>query len=302
MGQMVRLDDRSRVIQQLFKENKGHMLAAAPKTSGDPTRLLNIAFNSIAYDDKLIQCTQQSLIGGVFEALKLGIALGGPMQEGWLIPFGQVATLIVGFQGYRNIIDRAGSVVDMHPRAVHNGRRLKGKEWVDGTPDSFDYWFGDQPRIMHKPMNSSPTMREQLRCVYVVANLRRGGKQLEVLELEEIDAHRDRSRAKNNGPWVTDFVPMGLKTGMRKISKYLPKSNELLARALDLDEKADRGADQDFEIPPSVTWIDAADSPQPKPSASPMDRLKETIGAKEPSTGQAPPPAESEIDWGTEGR
>ncbi len=300
MAQLVRLDERSRVIQELFKINKGHMLAAAPKTSGDPTRLLNIAFNTVAYDDKLLMCSQRSIIGGVFEALKLGIALGGPMQEGWLIPFGDVATLIVGFQGYRNIIDRAGSVIDMHPRAVHNGRRRSGKDWIDGTPDEFDYWFGDQPRIMHRPKNSSPTFREQLRCVYVVANLRKGGKQLEVLEPEEIEEHRNRSRAKDKGPWVTDYVPMALKTGMRKISKYLPKSNELLARALDLDEKADRGADQNLEIPPAVTWVDAEDSPQPKPAASPMDRLKQSVGAA--PEGQATPPPADEINWGPEGR
>jgi recombination protein RecT len=300
MAQLVRLDERSTVIQKLFKENKGHILAAAPKTAGDPTRLLNIAFNTVAFDDKLVQCTQQSIIGGVFEALKLGIALGGPAQEGWLIPFGNVATLIVGYQGYRNIIDRAGSVVDLHPRAVHNGRRKDGKEWIDGTPDEFDYWFGDQPRIIHKPRNSSPVDREQLRACYVVANLRRGGRQCEVLELAEIDEHRNRSRAKNNGPWVTDFVAMGLKTGMRKISKYLPKSNELLARALDLDDKADRGADQNLDIPPNVTWIDAEDSPRAPTSASPMERLKQTIGA-EPTKPTEPttPPAEGDINWGT---
>lgn len=282
MAQLTRLDARSNIITTLFNDNRKNMLRAAPKSTGNPERIFAIAYNAIVYNTDLLACTQESLVGGVFEAIKLGITLGGPMQEGWLIPFKEhgtpKATLIVGYMGYRNIIDRAGSVIDMHPRAVHNGKYRQGNEWKVATPDEFDYWYGDTPRILHKPRNPMPENREQLRAVYVVANLRRGGRQAEVLELDEIDSHRNRSRAKNSGPWVTDFVPMGLKTGMRKISKYLPKSNELLARALDLDEKADLGQDQNFEIPPGVTIIDEGD-PTKKQPASPMDRLKESIGA-----------------------
>jgi hypothetical protein len=181
--ELVRLDQRSAIIQELFKVNKAHILAAAPRSTGDPTRLINIAFNAIAYDTKLLACTQQSIMGGVFEALKLGIALGGPMQEGWLIPYGSTATLVVGYMGYRNIIDRAGSVIDMHPRAVHNGRKRSGNEWKDGTPDEFDYFFGDNPRIIHRPRNSSPRTRATARRLRR-GELRKGGKQMEVLEPE----------------------------------------------------------------------------------------------------------------------
>jgi recombination protein RecT len=277
MGQLVRLDKRADLITQLFNDNRKRMLSATPKSTGDPLRIFNVAYNLIAYNPDLLDCTQESLVGGVFEALKLGITLGGPMQEGWLIPFKRNATLIVGYMGYRNIIDRAGSVIDMHPRAVHNGRYRDGKEWKQSQPDEFDYWLGDNPRIIHKPRNAQPEFREQLQAVYIVANLRRGGRQSEVLLLDEVDAHRARSRAKDSGPWVTDFVPMALKTGVRKISKYLPKSNELLARALDLDEKADLGKDQEFEIPPGVVLVDEGD-PTKKPAGSPMDRLKQHIG------------------------
>lgn len=278
MGQLVKLDARANIITELFNVNRKNMLRAAPKSTGNAERIFQIAFNSIAYNPDLLVCTQQSLIGGVFEAIKLGITLGGPMQEGWLIPFKATATLIVGYMGYRNIIDRAGSVIDMHPRAVH-------------VKDEFDFWFGDSPRIIHRPKMATPKTREELRAIYVVANLRRGGRQMEVLELDEIDAHRKRSRAKDNGPWVTDFVPMAMKTGMRKISKYLPKSNELLSRALDLDEKADLGHDQQFEIPEGVVIVDEGD-PQRKPSGSPMDRLKNAIGATPP----APAPEDAELD------
>lgn len=283
MAQLVRLDERSKIIVKLFEQNQKRMIAGAPRSTGDPTRLFQIAFNTIAYDDKLLECTQQSLVGGVFEALKLGIALGGPMQEGWLIPFKEhgtpKATLIVGYMGYRNIIDRAGGVIDMHPRNVH----VKEAE-----EKLFDYWFGDQPRIIHRP-RYTVAVEKDLYATYCVANLRRGGKQMEVMLKDEIDAHRKRSRAKDSGPWVTDYCAMALKTSVRKISKYLPKSNELLARALDLDDKADRGEDQQFEIPPEVTFVDAPDSPTPPPAANPMDRLKQAIGASSKAPAEPPP-------------
>jgi recombination protein RecT len=286
MAQLVRLDERSKIIVQLFDANRKRMIAGTPKSSGDPNRLFQVAFNQIAYDPKLLECSQASLIGGVFEALKLGLTIGGPMQEAWLIPFKEkgipTATLIVGYMGYRNIIDRAGAVIDMHPRNVHV-REAEEK--------LFDWWFGDQPRIIHKPRY--PVLQEkELYATYCVANLRRGGRQLEVMLKDEIDAHRARSRAKDSGPWVTDYCAMALKTSIRKISKYLPKSNELLRRALDLDERADLGQDQQFELPPEVSFIDAPDAPSSaKVPANPMDRLKERIGISAPRV-QADPPQE----------
>lgn len=268
MTQLVRLDNRSRQMLDIFKANRDRMMKGVPKGL-DPNRLLNIAFNTVAYDAKLLQCSPQSIVGGVFEALKLGITIGGPMQEGWLIPFQNSkskqldATLIVGYQGYRNIIDRARSVLDLHPRAVH-------------VQDEFDYWFGSDPKIIHRPKGPTPLSKEELKAVYVVANLRGGGKQMEVLEREEIEAHRERSRAKNSGPWVTDYVPMALKTAVRKIAKYLPKSNELLLRALDLDDKADRGVEQDFEIEDFEI-----PGSEPKDSRPALDQVRSKLEAQQ---------------------
>jgi len=240
-SQLVRQHDRAADVGGLFKINKTFMLRGVPRTTGDPDRLLSIAYNAIVYDQGLMECTPASLMGGVFEALKLGIALGGPMQEGWLIPFknksgGKDATLIVGYQGYRNIIDRAGSVIDLHPRAVYE-------------QDEFDFEFGVHPRIRHRPYWMVGADKPgKLIAVYAIARLRRGGVQMEVLPVSEVEEHRRRSRAGQAGPWQSDYDAMALKTAIRKISKYLPKSNELLSRALDLDDKADRGVDQGFDV------------------------------------------------------
>jgi recombinational DNA repair protein RecT len=89
---------------------------------------------------------------------------------------------------------------------------------------------------------------------------------------------------------VTDYPAMALKTSMRKISKYLPKSNELLARALELDEKADIGQDQGFELPPGAV-IDVQTVPDAsKGPVSPMDKLKDKLGVT-PEQKPGKPPA-----------
>jgi len=276
-NQLVRLDDRSKAVQQLFTINNTALERSAPRSLGDPTRLIRVAFNAICYDEKLVQCTHESLMGGVFEALKLGLTLGGPLQEAWLIPFknnrtgNPEATFIPGYMGYRNLIDRARATIDLHPRAVY-------------ANDLFDVDYGTTPRVTHKPhwMIGKPE-RGAFIAAYAIARLRGGGLQLEVMPKIEIDEHRARSRAKDSGPWVTDYDAMALKTTIRKIAKYLPKSSEAMSRLLDLDAAADLGQSQNFDLPEGVKLLDGEPTPKPTEKPGRLDVLKgalaERVGA-----------------------
>lgn len=272
MTQLVKLDDRSKSVQQLFTVNMAAMAKAVPRTVGDPNRLIRVAFNSIAYNPDLLQCSHQSLLAGVMEAVKMGLTIGGPMQESWLIPFRvkgtMEATLIVGYQGYRNLVDRAKTVLDLHPRAVY-------------LHDHFDVEFGSNPRVTHKPFwfigASEPG---PLIAVYAVAHLKGGGVQIEVMPKSEVDAHRAMSRAGGSGPWVTHYDAMALKTVVRKIIKYLPKQAEVmesLSRAMQLDDRADRGETQYGDTDLSGLQVfDEGPTPASKPKA--LDALKAAAG------------------------
>lgn len=305
-GQIATLQKRQSDVEAMFKANKGQFATIAPKKL-DPQRLMYIAYTTIVQNPKLLLCTGESLLAGCVESIKLGLQLGGPMQEAHLIPYGNKATLVIGFMGYRSLIDRSGSVKSLHPYAVHNGqyKTATGFELLH-DPDEFDFWLGDEPRIIHKPRNAFPEFREQLRCVYVVAHLRGGGKQFEVLMPEEIEAHRKRSRAASDGPWVTDYVPMALKTAIRKIAKYLPKATVPLgiAEAMQIDDKADRGEalqlPDGFVVPPA-----ASDEADAGPGQSQTDRVRERLGgapAPKPAEPQKPAGAadvsEADIPWG----
>lgn len=245
MSQLVRLDDKAKLLEGVFRQNLSAMAKVVPRTMGDPSRLLRIAYNNVAYDTNLLECTatpvgMASIFGGIVEALKLGLMIGGPMQEAWLIPFkdnkagAKVATLIIGYQGYRNILDRGKSVIDLHPVAVHAG-------------DEFSFELGSRPFVRHIPKLTAAERRELI-AVYACAHLPRGGLQIEVMGKDEVDDHRKKSRAGSSGPWVDFYEAMALKTVIRKIAKYLPKSSEILARALDLDQRADLGQEQNFDL------------------------------------------------------
>lgn len=278
MSQLVTLDDRAKTLQAVFTANMGAMAKMAPRTLGDPSRLIRIAYNTIAYDSNLVEVTQTkegmaSIFGGVMEALKLGLTIGGPAQESWLIPFNvkgtKIATLIIGYQGYRNIIDRSKSVIDMHPRAVY-------------ANDEFDVDFGNN-KVHHKPYwLLGLADRGPLVAVYCIAHLQRGGVQIEVMPHAEIEEHRKRSRAKDSGPWVTDYEAMALKTVLRKMAKYLPKSSEILQRALELDTQADIGAGQNFDVEGLVFEMGVT-TPTKQIGGTKLDALKNRLGAGTPS-------------------
>ncbi len=293
MGQLIKVEDQRAMILRAFTSNGQAIAKVVPRTMGDPNRLIRIAYNNVVNDPLLLACTEtaegiRSIIGGVMEALKLGLMIGGPSQEAFLIPFKDKgtpkATLIIGYQGFRNILDRSKSVIDVHPRAVY-------------ANDEFDVDFGTQ-RIHHKPWwRVGAKESGDLIAVYAIAHLQRGGVQIEVMPKSEIDAHRTRSRAGNSGPWVTDYDAMALKTVVRKIAKYLPKSSEILMRALDLDTKADLGAAQDFDVEALV--IDAYPEPSKQVGSSKLEELKKKLpaagkgeaGSPEPTTAQPSQPA-----------
>jgi recombinational DNA repair protein RecT len=90
----------------------------------------------------------------------------------------------------------------------------------------------------------------------------------------EVDLIRSRSRAKDSGPWVTDYEAMAWKTVIRRLCKYLPRTVEL-ARALDMDERVDAGIEQNLEDSFGVT-IDAEPVAEQKTG---LDALADKIGA-----------------------
>jgi len=52
---------------------------------------------------------------------------------------------------------------------------------------------------------------------YCIVEAKDGAKYMEICTRKEIDARRNRSAAKDSGPWVTDFKAMARKCAIRKL-------------------------------------------------------------------------------------
>jgi recombination protein RecT len=179
-------------------------------------------------------------------------------------------------------MDRAGSVVDCHPHIVY-ANDLFGCDLGENVIHHTPYFLcgHDEPGNMI--------------AVYAVAHLHGGGKQIELMPAREVLQHRERSQAKNSGPWVTDEAAMWLKTVIRKIAKYLPSSSEILQRALDLDDKADRGVEQDFDMANIVIDVPGAQATgraANKGLSALKERLVQAVEVEDPKpAAPAPEPA-----------
>lgn len=76
--------------------------------------------------------------------------------------------------------------------------------------------------------------RGEVRLVYALAELKDGGIVHEVMSVADVNSIRDRSdawKAYEKGkikttPWLTDWPEMARKTVFKRLSKYLPSSNE----------------------------------------------------------------------------
>jgi recombination protein RecT len=111
--------------------------------------------------------------------------------------------------------------------------------------DEFDFEKGMEPYLRHKPAAGD---RGKVIKYWAGAVLTNGGKQFEVMSVEDIEQHRDKfSKAKDFGPWKDSPEWMFKKTVLRKLVKLLPKSAQAQL-AVALDERAEAGIPQRFAV------------------------------------------------------
>ena len=128
-----------------------------------------------------------------------------------MIPYGNEATLIIDYKGLVELIRRSGDVVSVRAETVCEKDLF---QWVDG--------------IVSHSVNFRED-RGKIQAVYAEAVMKSGEKQSAVMTKAEVEAIRNRSRSGKNGPWVTDFGEMAKKTVVRRLSKMLPLSSEIMS-------------------------------------------------------------------------
>jgi recombination protein RecT len=243
--------------RMLLEKSRGQLQMALPRhLSVD--RLIRIAMTSIQRTPRLMECTPLSLLGAVMQCAQLGLEPDGVTGMAFLVPYwnSKKNSYEAQFQpGYRGLMDlayRSEQVLKFDGHAVFER-------------DRFHYEYGLRPALDHQPHRGED--RGELTAAYGVAQLRDTAEPLfRVVERHEIDKTRARSKSKDEGPWVTDFDTMAVKTAMRRLCKMVRQTPEL-RRAVALDELAEAQLPQGLELLSGGDVVDAEVVTPPGPAA-----------------------------------
>lgn len=280
-AQIVPAQEKAATIRGLLEKMKPQISMVLPKHL-NPDRVLRLAMTSIQKNPKLLECTKESLLGCIMQASQLGLELEGILGQAYLVPFRNnkkngvyECQLIPGYRGLIRLALNTSEVTNVFAYAVFHG-------------DEFDAELGDNPHIKHIPnwdarnFSKEEEIKENLRFVYAVAKMAEGDSQFVVLPKSAVERIRKRSRSSDDGPWVTDYEPMALKTAVKQLMKFIPTSSERLQRAVELDNQAEVGSQELDFIDISSEQPAEPDKPKGKLEAV-KDQMKKSSAPAEPT-------------------
>lgn len=285
-------------VSDLLKRMAPQFAMVAPKHL-DIDRLIRLALNQYQRTPKLRECTESSFIGCLMSCAQVGLHPDSVGQKAHLIPRKikgvMTCTIVFGFKGLSDLARRSPDVRDiLPPQVVYEN-------------DEFSRTLGQNPTLTHIPTEGE---RGAIRGFYAVGVLASGERPFSYLTDQEVQAVKTRATAQmgGTGPWFTDYPAMGMKTGILRLCKYLPCSDEV-QMAIGLDERAEAGLDQNIDIfdvdgvsqpavPQSNEDLRASMSTKPEPAEPPAAKPKPEPPlppANETTTKSEPPITESEI-------
>jgi len=232
-------------------------------------RMAKIALGCLRTNRKLLDAAKRnpaSFVNAIMSAARLGLE---PGIDAHLIPYENRKAntveiqMIPDYRGLLALARRSGLVTSISIQLVYE-------------QDEFEMELGLQDKLVHKPCivgdRGSPIVG------YAVAKFTDGSHHVEWMSVASINAIRDGSQnyrfAKQKGydnPWIQHWEEMARKTLARRISKYLPRSIEIV-NAEALMDAADQGKAAAFDgtfvvIDESSDLIEGGDSPEPKNGA-----------------------------------
>ena len=206
------------------------------------TRFLNNVIQSIRKNPKVAECTQESIMGSIVECATVGLTPDGITGLAHLVPFkdrvrGLECQLVIGYKGYRKLALRNTNYVSFEMRSVFKA-------------DFFEYEFGLDPKIVHKPglKGLVKGVENELTHVYAYVVTKSGYKIFDVMTRAEVEAVRDSTKkgpqGKINPVWNNNFPSMAMKTVSNRLANKQLDLEADVARIFTNDDLAMRGMSQ----------------------------------------------------------
>jgi recombination protein RecT len=265
-------------IAELITKQAQQIERAVPRhVSAD--RLARIALTELRRTPRLNDCTPQSVLGAVMLCSQLGLEPGGPLGQAFLVPFRNSdagtteCQFVLGYKGIIDLAFRSGRMVDIQAREVHEA-------------DAFAYRYGLAEQLDHTPARGE---RGAVVAYWALARFTGGGHVFTVMSPADVELHRARSKAKDAGPWRTDYDAMAKKTAVRTLAPFLPMSAEL-AEQLATDEAVVRDLPMTYsdviDVGELAGTTDAPPTEAERPAQTRQPRRRRA--AEAPSTDAAP--------------
>lgn len=226
-------------------------------------KFIRTTVTAVQMNPSLLDADRRSVLAACMKAAQDGLLIDG--REAAVVCYGKNAQYMPMIGGLLKKLRNSGELATIAAHVAYEN-------------DEFRYELGDEERIVHKP--SLVGGRGNPIAVYAIAKTKDGAVYREVMSLEQVEQVRSVSKAKNNGPWVQWWDEMARKTVLRRLMKRLPSSADVDA-LLESDN-------ENFDLAPQTTV---------QPQASPLSRLKATIGV---DTGPADPEGDAEAAAVTE--
>lgn len=178
---------------------------------------------------KIQECSTESILSAIFDLASLNLVPNSPIGHAYLIPYGGVCTVQIGYKGFAELAYRSGEVKMVQADVVRDG-------------DEFKYLKGAnvQQFVSHcKNLTKGRDGREVI-AAWASVELLNGGVAIEVMESDELAKIERLANAKKESPaWKYFADEMRKKTAVKRLLKLLQISNmETVRAAIELDNKS----------------------------------------------------------------
>lgn len=224
MGALVKVGDLKTLKDLLQNPETQLAIQATSSKYMTPEKVVKIATLATSRQPDLFNCTPKSVLNSIVQAAELGLNFGGGTGEGYLIPYGakylpkgvKECQFMPGYQGFIELAYRTGKVEFMDAHVVYTG-------------DEVEYSLGSEPFIKHKPTMDTEKRGRPLFTYCVIILKESKYPKIELMSEDDITKVRNKSRAKDDGPWVSFPFEMRRKSVLRRAWKYIPKTPEVEA-------------------------------------------------------------------------
>lgn len=221
--------------QQQLNEAKAkldRMKSEIEKIAGSlvsPDELVRFTLNACVKNPKLFECfNTPEGTASVFLSIVTSRIIEIPCDgiHGYLIPFfdkqrsAMICQFMPGYKGFVQLAYANNNIASVNCAAVFE-------------KDDFDFEYGTQPYLRHKPFNGDGGA---LTWAYAVIKLRSGHSEFRVLTAADVLKRKAVSKARDSGPWKDWEPEMWAKTAFLSLAKVAPMGNKV-ARAAQIDDR-----------------------------------------------------------------